>query len=225
MKLQTLEPHWAESFANRLSEHNVIVVTAKGQPFEQGILLDNWRYGGHLIYGPAAADPEYRWTENSGGDCPPAENEIDFGLGSRRPLVSSETTRTADRAEPSQMRAMRAIPFRRRSFQARSEWAPLAQCFSLISVAQPAACGTNGRSCKIFALAAENRSSPNTTWRRLRGLGNANRSRPREKSLWRYREVLPLAIRGRAGFVRRRRHATVASQSDSGKASEFPISG
>jgi hypothetical protein len=66
MKLQTLEPHWAESFANTLSEHNVIVVTAKGQPFEQGILLDNWRYGGHLIYGLAAADPEYRWTENSG---------------------------------------------------------------------------------------------------------------------------------------------------------------
>lgn len=66
MKLQTLEPHWAESFANTLSEHNVIVVTAKGQPFEQGILLDNWRCGGHLIYGLAAADPEYRWTENSG---------------------------------------------------------------------------------------------------------------------------------------------------------------
>jgi hypothetical protein len=66
MKLQTLEPHWAESFANTLSEHNVIVVTAKGQPFEQGILLDNWRCGGHLIYGLAAADPEYRWRENSG---------------------------------------------------------------------------------------------------------------------------------------------------------------
>src|SRR6266446_3436380 len=66
MKLQTLEPHWAESFANTLSEHNVIVVTAKGQPFGQGILLDNWRYGGHLIYGLAAADPEYKWRENSG---------------------------------------------------------------------------------------------------------------------------------------------------------------
>ena len=48
-----------------MAEHNVIVVTAKGQPFKQGILLDNWRYGGNLIYGLAAADPEYRWTENS----------------------------------------------------------------------------------------------------------------------------------------------------------------
>jgi hypothetical protein len=66
LKLQTLEPHWAESFANTMSEHNVIVVTAKGQPFGQGILLDNWRCGGHLIYGVAAADPEYKWRENSG---------------------------------------------------------------------------------------------------------------------------------------------------------------
>ena len=55
------------------SEHNVIVVTAKGQPFAQGILLDNWRYGGNLVYGPVAADPNYRWTENSGGSCPQVE--------------------------------------------------------------------------------------------------------------------------------------------------------
>jgi hypothetical protein len=66
MKLQTLEFHWAESYAGLPSEHNVIVVTAKGQPFAQGILLDNWRYGGKLVYGPVAADPNYRWTENSG---------------------------------------------------------------------------------------------------------------------------------------------------------------
>jgi len=64
MKLQTLEFHWAESYAGLPSEHNVIVVTAKGQPFGQGILLDNWRYGGNLVYGPVAADPNYRWTEN-----------------------------------------------------------------------------------------------------------------------------------------------------------------
>jgi len=66
LKLQTLEPHWAESFANTMSEHNVIVVTAKGQPFSEGVLLDNWRYGGNLIYGSVAADPEYRWSENNG---------------------------------------------------------------------------------------------------------------------------------------------------------------
>jgi hypothetical protein len=65
-KLQTLDLHWAESFAGTSGEHNVIVVTAKGQPMRQGIILDNWRYVGHLVYCRAAADPEYRWIENPG---------------------------------------------------------------------------------------------------------------------------------------------------------------
>ena len=64
LRLQTLDLHWAESYAGTSAEHNVIVVTAKGQPFEKGILLDNWRYGGHLVYGGVTMDPEYRWTEN-----------------------------------------------------------------------------------------------------------------------------------------------------------------
>jgi hypothetical protein len=65
LRLETLDLHWAESYAETVSEHNVIVVTAKGQAFEKGILLDNWRYEGHLIYGRVTTDPEYRWTENS----------------------------------------------------------------------------------------------------------------------------------------------------------------
>ena len=64
LKLQTLELHWAESYERTASEHNVIVVTAVGQPFEKGILLDNWRYGGRLIWGQVTGDPEYRWREN-----------------------------------------------------------------------------------------------------------------------------------------------------------------
>ena len=65
LKLKTLELHWAESYPRTPSEHNVIVVTAKGQPFAQGILLDNWRYAGHLAWGPIVGDPEYEWKENS----------------------------------------------------------------------------------------------------------------------------------------------------------------
>ena len=64
LKLKTLELHWAESFPTTASEHNVIVVTAIGQPFESGILLDNWRYGGRLIWGPVTGDSQYRWNEN-----------------------------------------------------------------------------------------------------------------------------------------------------------------
>lgn len=63
-KWETLEFHWAESFERTASEHNVIVVTAKGQDFYQGIILDNWRYGGRLVWGPVLEDPHYRWHEN-----------------------------------------------------------------------------------------------------------------------------------------------------------------
>lgn len=64
LKLKTLDLHWAESFPNTASEHNVIVVTAKGQHFTHGVLLDNWRYGGRLAWGAVTKDTSYQWTEN-----------------------------------------------------------------------------------------------------------------------------------------------------------------
>ena len=67
-KWVTLEFHWAESFETTASEHNVIVVTAKGQHFSHGILLDNWRYGGRLVWGPIIDDPHYQWKENKAQD-------------------------------------------------------------------------------------------------------------------------------------------------------------
>ena len=64
LKLQTLELHWAESGPNTNAEHNVIVVTARGQPFGEGILLDLWRYSGSLVWTHVGMDPDYRWMEN-----------------------------------------------------------------------------------------------------------------------------------------------------------------
>ena len=65
LKLETLELHWGEAFARTFSENNGVVVTAKGQPFSQGIVLDAWRYQGHLYWGPVRKDPEgYPWKEN-----------------------------------------------------------------------------------------------------------------------------------------------------------------
>ena len=63
-RLQTLELHWAESDAGTDTEHNVIAVTARGQPFAQGIMLDNWRHAGHLLWGPLNGDPSHTWQEN-----------------------------------------------------------------------------------------------------------------------------------------------------------------
>ena len=63
-KLQTLELHWAESDAGTETEHNVILVTARGQPFAEGIMLDNWRRAGRLLWGPLNGDPDHKWQEN-----------------------------------------------------------------------------------------------------------------------------------------------------------------
>jgi hypothetical protein len=65
-KLKTLELHWGESDAGTDTEHNVPVITARGQPFEQGIILDNWRNSGKLLWGPITGDPSHNWRENAG---------------------------------------------------------------------------------------------------------------------------------------------------------------
>ena len=64
LKLQTLKLHWVESYLGISSEHNVVVVTATGQPFHSGILLDNWRYSGRLAWSQVTDDPDYEWKEN-----------------------------------------------------------------------------------------------------------------------------------------------------------------
>jgi hypothetical protein len=63
LKLKTLDLHWAEADPGS-DEHNVIVVTARGQPFERGILLDSRRYSGRLLRGPVTGDPGYPWKGN-----------------------------------------------------------------------------------------------------------------------------------------------------------------
>ena len=82
LKLQTLELHWAESGPNTGAEHNVIVVTAKGQPFGEGILLDLWRYSGTLVWTHVGMDPEYRWMEN--------KSEIARRLGRTQDIASKQ---------------------------------------------------------------------------------------------------------------------------------------
>jgi hypothetical protein len=64
LKLTTLELHWGEARAGSRAEHNCVVVTAKGQPFRDGILLDCWRHSGHLFWSPVSAD-YFPWVEDN----------------------------------------------------------------------------------------------------------------------------------------------------------------
>jgi len=64
LKLTSLELHWGEYDPGTWRENNCIVVTAKGQPFKRGIMLECWRHLGHLYFGPVASDWE-TYVENS----------------------------------------------------------------------------------------------------------------------------------------------------------------
>jgi len=63
LKLKSLQLHWGESNVGNWRENNCIVVTAKGQPFNRGIVLDCWRHFGHLRWNAVTVD-EDPYVEN-----------------------------------------------------------------------------------------------------------------------------------------------------------------
>ena len=63
LKLRTLVLRWGIARAGTLREHNAVVVTARGQPFSEGIVLDAWRHSGRLFSGSVATD-KYPWRED-----------------------------------------------------------------------------------------------------------------------------------------------------------------
>jgi hypothetical protein len=64
LKLKTLELHWGDSYRETWRENNCLVVTAKGQPFERGMILECWRHFGHLRWNLVPSD-EDRYYENA----------------------------------------------------------------------------------------------------------------------------------------------------------------
>ena len=59
LKLKTLVLHWGGAFAGTMDENNGLVVTARNQPFEDGILMDGWRNGGRLFWCKVKEDSAY----------------------------------------------------------------------------------------------------------------------------------------------------------------------
>ncbi len=60
LKLKTMDLHLTCARRGQLLEHNGIVVTAKGQRFEDGIALDPWRHCGVLAWAKVSED-RYPW--------------------------------------------------------------------------------------------------------------------------------------------------------------------
>jgi len=56
---KTLVLHWGAAYAKASDENNALVVTARNQPFLDGIVLDGWRRAGRLFWCPVRNDHEY----------------------------------------------------------------------------------------------------------------------------------------------------------------------
>jgi hypothetical protein len=64
LRLTSLELRWGEANPGNWRENNCLVVTARGQPFRSGIMLDCWRNLGHLYFHPVLSDTD-PYVENS----------------------------------------------------------------------------------------------------------------------------------------------------------------
>lgn len=64
LKLRTLVLRWGIARPGTLREHNAVVVTARGQRFHEGVVLDAWRRSGRLFFGAVATD-KYPWQEDA----------------------------------------------------------------------------------------------------------------------------------------------------------------
>lgn len=75
--------HWAEDIEARLNQenfrtlalhraisdpenpfridHSTAIISAKGEAFDEGVVLDPWRYGGVLFWAPTLEDTRYNW--------------------------------------------------------------------------------------------------------------------------------------------------------------------
>ena len=61
LSLKTFEFHWGVAYrGSDLREHNTVVITATGKPFQEGIVLDPWRNSGDL-YWAAVKEDKYPW--------------------------------------------------------------------------------------------------------------------------------------------------------------------
>lgn len=61
---QTLQLHRAIANAtNVLIEHSTVIVSQRGDTMFEGVILDPWRFGGTLYWGPTLKDERYKWVD------------------------------------------------------------------------------------------------------------------------------------------------------------------
>jgi hypothetical protein len=66
LKPKTLVLHWGVAYERTSSENNCLVVTARNQPFQDGIIIDGWRRAGRLFWCSVKKDDEYEVEQHYG---------------------------------------------------------------------------------------------------------------------------------------------------------------
>jgi hypothetical protein len=64
-RFKTLVLHWGAADARGPDESNCLIVTARNQPFQDGIVIDGWRKAGRLFWCPVRKDHEYEVEHES----------------------------------------------------------------------------------------------------------------------------------------------------------------
>lgn len=63
IEMKTLRLHWGVAHKDDMwLEHSGVIVTARGRPFETGLVLDGWRHAGRLRWAKVDAD-RYPWVK------------------------------------------------------------------------------------------------------------------------------------------------------------------
>jgi hypothetical protein len=97
LKLKTLELHWGDTYRDTWRENNCLVVTAKGQPFDRGMILECWRHFGHLRWNlvPSDQDPYYensKWAEKVRAEAASKT----FGSGKRHVVLQTQLDKSGE---------------------------------------------------------------------------------------------------------------------------------
>jgi hypothetical protein len=100
LKLKTLELHWGEAYAGTLRENNCLVVTAKGQTFDHGMILECWRHFGHLRWNLVPSDQD-RYYENTkwAEKVRASAASKTFGPGKRHVVFQTQLEKTGKTSE------------------------------------------------------------------------------------------------------------------------------
>ena len=79
----SLDLHWAiANYENAFRlEHSTVVISARGDSLQQGLILDPWRNSGNLYWAPALQDPGYLWKPQA--QIHALKREIEAGIKER----------------------------------------------------------------------------------------------------------------------------------------------